>query len=185
MSKPLAYLSDFPYRQYPQEEELVEIFDKEGRTFLLTPQGDAKKKKMSRRIVFVILKDNRKRVLITKSTKNKKKNSILWKLSAYTQVYAGESTEDAAYRELKQNFNIEDIRLQELRTVPFLDKNEVMLSATIFIAGPWRETIQANKENVLDCMFVDKDELTGLLDFQPEMFHVIIEWALRSGWLFK
>ena len=146
------------------------------------PLEMAKKKKMSRRIVFVILKDHRNRVLLAKKRENIKQNT-LWNLSAHGNVFAGESAEGAAVRELKNDFNIEDIRLQELSTLPFME-NDVPLSASLFLAGPWREKVKPNTNLIHDAMFVDKGELAGLLKHQPDMFHSLLVWALRSGWIF-
>lgn len=185
MKFPLSKLSDFPYNQTPQKlSSLVEIFDNRGEPFLLMPLDIAKKKKMSRRIVFIILKDHKNRVLLAKKMKNIKQTNTPWSLSAYTNVFAGESAEGAVVRELKESFNIDNIHLKELRTVPFLDNDDIPLSASIFLAGPWREAIKPNLDLVHDAMFVDKDELTGLLQHQPEMFHSLLGWALRSGWIF-
>ena len=184
MKVPLSNLLDFPYKQAPQKiSTLVEIFDNRGNPFLLMPLEIAKKKKMSRRIVFVILKDHKNRVLVAKKRENIKQSNVPWNLSAYGNVFAGESSEGAAVRELKENFNISDIRLKELSTLPFME-NDVPLSASIFLAGPWRETISPNDDFIYDAMFVDKDELAGLLQHQPEMFHSLLVWALRSGWIF-
>jgi len=146
------------------------------------PLEAAKKKKMSRRIVFVILKDHKNKVLLARKRENIKQNT-LWSLSAYGNVFAGESAEGAAVRELQNNFHIKNIRLQELSTLPFMD-NDVPLSASIFLAGPWREKIKPNLDFVHDAMVVDKDELTGLLQHHPDMFHSLLVWALRSGWIF-
>ncbi len=184
MSNPLLCLPDFPYNQDPLEKEnLVEVFDNRGETFMLMPLEMARKQKMSRRIVFVILKDHKNRVLLAKKKENIKQNNPLWTLSGYDNVYAGESAEGAVLRELKNSFNIEGIKLKELRTLPFME-NDIPLSATIFLAGPWKDRFELNLDYVHDAMFVDKDELAGLLKFQPEMFHTLLVWALRSGWIF-
>lgn len=185
MKFPLLNLSDFPYKQTPQKlSSLVEIFDNRGEPFLLMPLEVAKKKKMSRRIVFIILKDHKNRVLLAKKIKNIKQSNIPWSLSAYGNVFAGESAEGAVVRELKESFNINNIHLKELSTLPFMDNDDIPLSASIFLAGPWRENITPNFDLVHDAMLVDKDELTGLLQHQPDMFHSLLVWALRSGWIF-
>ncbi len=181
---PLSNLSDCPYTKAPQElSTLVEVFDNQGDPFLLMPLEIAKKKKMSRRIVFVILKDHKNRVLLAKKRENIKQSDTLWSLSAYGDVFAGESAEGAAAREIENNFKIENTRLRELHTLPFME-NDVPLSASIFLAGPWRENIKTNLDFVYDAMFVDKNELAGLLQYQPDMFHPLLVWALRSGWIF-
>lgn len=162
----------------------MEIYNNHGQPFLLVPLQDAIKKKMHRRVVFVILKDDRNRVLITKSHKNTKQKSELWNLSAYGDVFAGESTEGSAFRILRECFDIIDISIHDILVIPFME-HDATLYTSIFKTGAWRNPVIPNQEFIIDSMFVDKDELTGLLEFQPEAFHSLLVWAMRSNWIFN
>ncbi len=177
-------LSDFPYRQIPEfYENLVEVFDNRGEVFMLMPLEMANKKKMLRRIIFVILKDNKNRVLLSKKNTANLQTNSLWSLSGHNNIFVGESAIGAALQELKNNFYIDDIAINELRTLPFIEQ-DIPLSATVFSAGPYKKRLEINSDYVTDAMFVDKDELSGLLEFQPDMFSPLLSWALRSGWIF-
>ncbi len=176
-------LSDFPYNQLPQNlNSLVEVFNNNGDKFMLMPLEFAKKKRMLRRIVFIILKDHKNRVLLSKKVESGK-SSNLWSLSGYNNIFVGESAKGAALNELKNNYHIENIKIKELHTIPFLEQ-DIPLSATIFSAGPWWDSLTINPNYVIDAMFVDKDELSGLLEIQPEMFSSLLIWALRSNLIF-
>ncbi len=181
--KLLNHLSDFPYSQVPKDyQNLVEIYDNRGEKIMIMPLELAKKKKMLHKIVFIILKDKNNRVLLSKKIEQGKVNS-LWSLSGYNAVFLGQSTLGTAIEELKNNYFIEDIKIKEIHTLPFME-NDVPLSATIYSAGPWWNSLRINSNYVADAMFVDKDELSGLLEIQPEMFSSLLIWALRSNLIF-
>lgn len=183
-------MSDFPYLQPTSEKDLiaknVEIVDNQGAPFLLMPLEFARKKKLPRRIFLSVLKDNKKRALIVKKNEVEKKEAQLWTLSSIGNVLAGESAEGAALRELQYDFNLNTVNfpLEELHTLPFME-NDTMLSASIFLAGPCKaDDILPNPESISDIMFLTKGELEGLSTQHPEIFHSLLFWALRSGWIF-
>lgn len=147
------------------------------------PEQIVKKKKMRHRIIFVVLKDKKNRILLVK--KHSESQKVLWEFPCYGTVYAGESAEGTAYKELKKHFFIDDsIAIKEIATLPYLQEDNYV-QATVFLAGPYYGTLQHNKETVQDAMFIDKDEFEGLLSFNPEMFNPIITWAYRANWLYN
>lgn len=168
---------------------LVEITDNAGSPFLLMPEHIVKKKKMHHRIIFVVLKDRKNKILLVKK-KSEQKN-VLWEFPCYGIVYAGESAEGTAYRELEKHFFIDDsIVMKEIATLPYLQEDSYV-QATVFLAGPYyginsaNKTFLYNEETIQDAMFIDKEEFEGLLSFNPEMFNPIITWAYRANWLYK
>lgn len=183
MNKPLKLYDDFPYLLDEEaRKNLVEITDNSGIPFLLMPEHIVKKKKMRHRIIFVILKDKKNRALFVKK-QTAEKNS-LWEFPCYGMVFAGESAEGTAYKELSENFYIDDsIKMQEIATLPYL-YDDMYVTATVFRAGPFSGTFRCNEEKIQDAMFVDKDELNGLLAYAPDIFNPIITWANRANWLF-
>lgn len=163
-------------------KNLVEITDNNGLPFLLMPAHIVKKKKMRHRIIFVVLKDNKNRVLFVKKQTTEK--NPLWEFPCYGIVFAGESAEGTAYKELQENFYIDDsIKMYEIATLPYL-YDDIYVTATVFRAGIHSGIFRYNEEKIQDAMFVDKDELNGLLAYAPDMFNPIITWANRANWLF-
>lgn len=183
MNKPLLTDDDFPYVLNAEaRKNLVEITDNAGLPFLLMPEHIVKKKKMRHRIIFVVLKDKKNRVLFVK--KNTSDTNPRWELPCYGVVFAGESAEGTAYKELQENFYIDDsIKLHEITTLPYLQE-DIYVTATVFRAGPFSGTLRYNEEKIQDAMFVDKDELNGILAYAPDIFNPIITWAERANWLF-
>lgn len=183
MDKPLKLYDDFPYLLDEEaQKNLVEITDNNGLPFLLMPAHIVKKKKMRHRIIFVILKDNKNRVLFVKKQTTEK--NPLWEFPCYGIVFAGESAEGTAYKELQENFYIDDsIKMHEIATLPCL-YDDIYVTATVFRAGIHSGTFRYNEEKIQDAMFVDKDELNGLLAYAPDIFNPIITWANRANWLF-
>lgn len=190
-SLPATFLEDFPYICNEEEKEqiyrCVEIVDNQGAPFLLMPIEYARKKKLPRRIFLSVLKDTKKRALIVKRRNQNKNDTALWNLSSMGNVMAGESAEGAVLREFQRDFRLDiqaNISIEELLVLPFME-NETMLSASIFLAGPCRaDEIEANAKNIEDFMFLTKDELEGISSKHPEIFHSLLFWALRSGWIF-
>lgn len=163
-------------------KNLVELTDNNGIPFLLMPEHIVKKKKMRHRIIFVVLKDKKNRILFVK--KNVQVNTSLWEFPCYGIVFAGESAEGTAYKELQTNFYINDtIKMKEITTLTYLQE-DVNIMATVFSAGPYYGTFRYNEEIIQDAMFLDKDELNGLLAYSPEIFNPIINWANRANWLY-
>lgn len=183
MDKPLKIYDDFPYLlDEENRKNLVEITDNNGLPFLLMPAHIVKKKKMRHRIIFVVLKDNKNRILFVKKQTTEK--NPLWEFPCYGIVFAGESAEGTAYKELQENFYIDDsIKMHEIATLPYL-YDDIYVTATVFRAGIHSGTFRYNEEKIQDAMFVDKDELNGLLAYAPDIFNPIITWANRANWLF-
>lgn len=132
MNKPLKLYDDFPYLLDEEtRKNLVEITDNSGLPFLLMPEHIVKKKKMRHRIIFVVLKDKKKRVLFVK--KHTAEKISLWEFPCYEIVFAGESAEGTAYKELLENFYIDDsIKMQETATLPYL-YDDIYVTATVLV----------------------------------------------------
>lgn len=145
---------------------------------MLVPLKVAKKRKMTRRAVFIIVKDWKGNILLTKN------NDDIWNISAFGDIFAGESAIGAALRLLNQNFGIENIKIHHLTALPF-QMDDDNLTATVFIAGPLGMKPIINSDFVADAMFVNNDDLEALLTNHSEMFAPLLDWALRAGWFGK
>jgi ADP-ribose pyrophosphatase YjhB (NUDIX family) len=179
-------IQDGPY-DLPEERlhELVELLEGYGRPFMLTPLKTASKLGLLRRIVLICLKNTRGMVYLQKHTESAPLYAGLWDVSAIGSVFAGESPEDAAERELFQQLGIRGAKLKAMGTLPYTDSRGASLSATFFLAGPssWRP--QRDESRSVDGMFVDQQELEGLALHQQEMLTPELIWAVQAGWIFR
>ena len=179
-------IQDGPY-DLPEErlQNLVELLEGYGRPFMLTSLKTASKLGLLRRIVLICLKNTRGMVYLQKHTESAPLYAGLWDVSAIGSVFAGESPEDAAERELFQQLGIRGAKLKAMGTLPYTDSRGSSLSATFFLAGPssWRP--QRDENRSMDGMFVDQQELEGLALHQQEMLTPELIWAVQAGWIFR
>lgn len=179
-------IQDEPY-DLPEErlQNLVELLEGYGRPFMLTPLKTASKLGLLRRIVLICLKNARGMVYLQKHTDAAPLYAGLWDVSAIGSVFAGESPEDAAERELFQQLGIRGAKLRAMGTLPYTDSRGSSLSATFFLAGPssWLPRLDGSRS--ADGMFVDQQELEGLALHQQEMLTPELIWAVQAGWIFR
>lgn len=177
-------MSDCPYANPPDDmAELVEISDGFDRPLLLCPLKAARKRKLPRRIVLVCLRDTRRRIFLQRRADNQPHHPGLWDLSIIGDVLAGESFEGAVLRELAQRLGIVGARVRAAAFLPYTDSSGASLSAGFFVAGPTGEAPRLDPSTVGDGMFVDADELQGLVRHQQDMLTPELVWAVRSGWM--
>ncbi len=158
---------------------MVDTFDK---PVMVVSRQNTNKHSLYKRVVFIALKDFKGRVYIQKRAKHCALPDY-WDLSAAGHVHAGESREDAARRELLEEINIHGtklIRVAQRRPTEFAAS-----FGTLYLAGPTTEIPIPNAEEVSDGMFVDRQELEALMDFDPEHITPALKWAYDSGFLFK
>lgn len=178
-------LSDCPYTNPPPDlESLVEISDGYDRPLMLTPLSAALRRKLPRRIVFVGIRDSHSRLFLTRRALHLARHPGLWDISVTGDVLAGESLEGAALRELRQRLGIAVTSIRSVASLPYADSGGASLSATFFLAGPVSSPPSPAPEIVCDGMFVDADELRGLVRHQPDLLTPELIWAVRSGWVF-
>lgn len=157
---------------------LIEITDNSGFPLVLMTEQTVKKKKMHRRIVFVILKDRNNKMLFVQ--KNRPNEKSLWEFPCCETVYAGESAEGTVYRELAKHFSAEEnIKIKEVGTFSF-ECGETRFTAAVFSACLHHGLFRCNEESIKDAMFIDAEEFGGLLSFHPEMFDPVVLWASKT-----
>ncbi|MCH5276285.1 MAG: NUDIX domain-containing protein [Desulfovibrionaceae bacterium] len=178
-------LSDCPYINPPPDlGSLVEIADGYDRPLMLTPLSAALRRKLPRRIVLVGVRDSRGQLFLTRRAPRLARHPGLWDISVTGDVLAGESLEGAALRELRQRLGIEVATIRSVASLPYTDSGGASLSATFFLTGAGSSPPSPAPEIVCDGMFVDADELQGLVRHQPDLLTPELIWAVRSGWVF-
>lgn len=182
--------SNYPYLNLPafsapnQENELIEVTDSFDRPLLLVSRSLALRQHLPRRIVQVCLKDATGRIFLQKELYPCNASPGLWDLSVTDEVLAGESSEGAARRALMQVLGVVGSRLRLLSALPYTDAYGAHLHASCYVAGPIHAHPTPSPLQVSDIMFVDEDELCGLVSHQPTLLTFELVWAVRSGWLF-
>jgi len=177
---------DDPYDLPPAKlQKLVELLEGYGRPFMLTSLKTASKLGLLRRIVLICLKNTKGMVYLQKHTASAPLYAGLWDVSAIGSVFAGESPEDAAERELYKQLGIRHTRLRAMGSLPYTDGRGVSLSATFFLAGPSPMRPVPDDSHIADGMFVDQHELEGLALHQQDMLTPELVWAVQAGWIFR
>lgn len=183
--RPVRTLSDCPYANPPGElDSLVEISDGYDRPLLLSPLAVALRRKLPRRIVLVCLREPHGKIFLQRRSHALARHPGLWDISVTGDVRAGESLEGAALRELSQRLGIAGARIRTVASLPYTDSGGASLSATFFLAGPSAMRPSPDPDTVCDGMFVDADELHGLVRHQQDLLTPELIWAVRSGWIF-
>lgn len=152
---------------------------------MLTSLKTASTLGLLRRIVLICLKNTRDMVYLRKHAASAPLYAGLWDVSAIGSVFAGESPEDAAERELREQLGICGARLKVMGTLPYTDSRGSSLSATFFLAGPSPARPVLDESRSADGMFVDQHELDGLALHQQDMLTPELVWAVQSGWIFR
>jgi len=177
-------LSDSPYINPPQNmTELVEIFDAFGHPLLLCPLAAARRHKFPRRTVLVCLRDRRGRIFLQRRALHLPVHPGLWDMAVSGDVLAGESYAGAALRELEQRLGLKGLKITPRASLPYTDSNGASLSAMFFMAGPVSSALTPDPASICDSMYVDLDELNGLIRYQHDMLTPELIWAVRSGWM--
>lgn len=184
-AKPVDPFTDGPY-DLPQArlKKLVELLEGFGRPFMLTSPRTASRLGLLRRIVLICLKNTRGQVFLRKHATTDPLYAGLWDVSAIGTVFAAESPEDAAVRELSEQLGIGRVRLKAMGTLPYTDSRGASLSASFFLAGPSPARPVDAAGRMADGMFVDRYELEGLALHQQDMLTPELIWAVQAGWIF-
>lgn len=180
----LHHLPAYPYINLPTEKvPLVEITDAYDRPLMLVPEALARRKKLSRRYVLLCLRDTKGRIYLQRRAFTLSQHPGLWDVSISGPVHAGESREGAALRALHHSLGLTRTRVTAVASLPYVDSDGSSLSTTFFLAGPTSVKPTPNPESVADGMFLDMDEIQGVVRHQPDMLTPELLWALRSGWI--
>lgn len=148
------------------------------------PLTEARKQGLNHRIVLVALRDASGRLCLQRRAETKDVYPGRWDLSATGHVQAGESREEAARRELKEELGIDAVRLTRSVSLAASPKTG-NASITLYFAGPCHTAPTPDPAEVSEVMFVDGDELSGLIEQFRSMFTPALLWVANEGHLFK
>lgn len=135
--------------------------------------SEAVKRGLIRRISRVILYNDQRKILLQQRGRNKVSNPLCWDVSAVGHVDEGESYEDAAYRELKEELGISNIKLEKVDYFFISDKESREKLAkfnTVFIGKYLNGKITINAREVEKVEWLGIEEIEAMFNNNPLEF---------------
>ncbi len=173
-----------PSRQAPDAPtELVEIQDADDRTLAILPLREAHKQGLMHRSVLVLLYNGQNKIYLQRRGKNKSSYPGYWDLSATGHVKAGESREDGALRELREELGIERDSLTLLHSLK-ASAATAWEHVTIFSAGRVEQPPRPNPEEVESGAFYDHNDVTVLVEHFRELLTPALLYAYDNNLMF-
>ncbi|WP_084650544.1 NUDIX hydrolase [Desulfovibrio litoralis] len=159
-----------------QDVELIEVLDNSGKTLMIMPRSELVKQELFFKAVLILFINKNKKIYIHKRAKHKKPYAGMWTCSATGFVKAGESFEEAAFRELFEEIAISGVRLN-LIAKHKAEKNTGNAALALYISEPSNFIPCFNTDEAEDGMFVDLEELNSLIVNFPELLTPALKWA--------
>lgn len=150
---------------------------------MVMPRQDVHAQNLHHRVVLIVVRDTRGRVYLQRRAASKPLHPGLWDVSAAGHVRAGESRKDAALRELHEELGITGVQLHERAVHPACAATEYS-HVTLFCSSPCGTTPTPAPEEASEGMFVDADELLGLVEHCGDLITPGLRWVAQGGYLF-
>lgn len=171
------------YRQSPEDTEYLEVVDAMNKPIGVLSREEVHLQGLFHRSVLVLVYDRDYRLLIQQRHHAKKVYPGRWDLSATGHVLAGESSLDAAYRELQEEVGIIPSRLKHVTTINGnQDTNYEFVS--LFSAGRQASMPSPNPLEVEDFMFLNLEDMNTLVAEFPDLVTPGLVYFWRKGLLF-
>lgn len=136
----------------------MDVVDLRDRPLMVMNLYDVHQQQLPHRSVLIILLDRQGRAYLQRRSPEKRLYPGRWDVSASGHVKAGESREAAALRELREELSVRLDELRLWRTIP-ASKDNGFEFLTLFHAGRREVAPIPNPAEVVEGMFVDRDEL--------------------------
>ncbi len=166
------------------QDELTEVVDEHDEPVLVVSALEARRQKLRRRVILVLLHDAQGRLYLQRRGKQKSAYPGLWDVSASGHVRAGEAREDAARRELYEELGVRASGMAPLAsyaTTPEYGNTQV----TLFHAtAPAARPAPDNKE-VIDVLAVEEHELDAMVRNFGDGLTPALLWVFRHGYAFS
>lgn len=165
------------------QDELLEIVDDQDEPVLVVSAIEARRQKLLRRVVLVLLHDATGRLYLQRRSKQKIAFPGLWDVSASGHVRAGESRDDAARRELYEELGVKASGMAVLTaytTTPEHGNTKVtVFHATAPVAKP-----APDNNEVEDILAVEEHELAAMVHNFSEGLTPALLWVFRHGYAY-
>lgn len=147
------------------------------------PLDEAHRQALPHRSVLVMLYDQGGRVYLQRRSHSKAVYPGRWDLSATGHVQAGESRQGAALRELEEELRVRASSLTLLTEVAACPETHWEFVALFAAAGVVGDP-SPNPDEVMDGMYIDRDELESMVENFREMLTPALVAAWEGGFIF-
>ncbi|WP_432736292.1 NUDIX hydrolase [Maridesulfovibrio sp. FT414] len=163
---------------------LVEVVDDRDRPLSKMDIREVHRQSLLHRSVIVLIYDAGGKIYLQKRSAAKKLYAGRWDISAGGHVYAGESREDAALRELDHELGIRQTTLRMIEEIAASAEtgNEFI---SIYILEKVNSIPKTNPEEVESGYFYSKSELKWLISEYRELLTPALVFLHDQGILFK
>lgn len=148
--------------------DYIEIVDSMNRPLGVLSREDVHRQGLFHRSVLVLAYDLKNRLLIQKRHPSKKIYPGRWDLSATGHVLAGESTVEAAYRELEEEVGIVPSRIRHIITINGSQETNFEF-VYLYSAGKISSPPSPNPLEVEDITFIGQDDMQSLVREFPDI----------------
>ena len=121
------------------------------------------------RFINIIIIDENKKIIVPKRSGNRRIFPNCYDFSVGGHVNSGESYEQAAYRELKEELNIENVKLIEIGYFnPY--KDNVDTFSKLYLLRYNNKIEEYDKEGITEIFYMTIDEIKKLIIKEPKKF---------------
>jgi len=157
-------------------DEILDIVDENDEVIGTATRKEVYEKKYCRRIVHVIIINDKNEILLQKRAKHLSFAPLYWTTSASGHVLSGDTYEAAAYRELQEEVGIKPDKLFFLRKELYKDQNNQHGFLAFFVCrynGPFKVDFSEVAEVTFFSLKTIKDMITNKEKIHQEFISFI------------
>ena len=160
---------------------LVEVMDAKNNPLGVMPLPEVRRQRLYHRVAVVLIYNQKNKICLPKRKDTRMVSPGRWDISMRTHLHVGEGSMDAACREIREHIG-------EFRALPIFEytmqpaaegENSFTDIYTLKRFEP-----QTPCTSLEQTMFVDRDELSGLLKHCPELVTPLLVYLWNQGILF-
>ena len=166
------------------QDELIEVVDEHDEPVLVVSALEARRQKLRRRVILVLLHDAQGRLYLQRRGEQKSAYPGAWDVSASGHVRAGEAREDAARRELYEELGVRASGMAYLASYATTAEHGNTQVTLFHATAPAARPAPDNKE-VTDVLAVEEHELAAMVNNFGEGLTPALLWVFRHGYAFN
>ena len=134
------------------------------------------------RFINIIILNHEKKIIVPKRSSNRKIFPNCYDFSVGGHVNSGEEYDEAAYRELREELGISNVKLQEIAYFsPFTSDSNTFQK--VYILEYNNEIINYDKDGIEGIYFMTEEEIRNLMTDKPNLFKN--DYLFVMNYLFK
>lgn len=170
-------------KRKPDKKEILEVMDKKNRPLGAFSRHDVHRLNLLHRSVLVLFYNTNKELYIQQRSRKLCSYPGYWDLSAAGHVQLGESTQEAAQRELEEELGVYIRRLHLKCQLPASEDTGYEF-VYLYSAGRCAQKPSPNPAEIQNSFFVQKNELACLIDSFAQLLTPALLHFWRLGLLF-